>query len=199
MTQFMKPSKHSSLPMNDKPEIVSPALSKSVMSMKFMKRKEDEKSQVKETKAHLEKLQVGDWFASDVSTKGTSASSGKVTLVRDYTDLYAALPGRRSFNGCNKAVEKYYYSIVSDKYEEKRQETSNKDVIDDEEMVQRYQELVSLPRGPGQGRKPVHSQNRDNGKDGKDNNKKRKQEENEFIKLNQGFQHGGSKKKQKKN
>ncbi|RYH18872.1 hypothetical protein EON65_26755 [archaeon] len=199
MTQFLKPTKPSGLPTSDKSEIEAPALSKSVMSMKFMKRKEDEKNQAQDQRAQLQKLQIGDWSSSALNDDKPSGGEGALKFVRDYTDLYAALPGRRSFNGCNKAVEKHYYSIVSDKYEQKKQKDANKETIDDEEMVQRYQELVSLPRGPGQGKKPSHNQSRHNNMDSKDKSKKRKQEGDEFVKLGQGptGMHGNKKKQRK--
>lgn len=96
-----------------------------------------------------------------------SDSNGKsreisVVSARDEVDVYARLPGRRSFNGCNRAVEKYYQQIIDSKYIEKQsrkeERTTEKDIesgmlITDEDMAERYEELIGLPRGPNQGKR----------------------------------------------
>ena len=57
----------------------------------------------------------------------------------------ASLPGRRSFRGFNPAVERHYNTVMNNqRYDSKLA------VISDEDMVQRYDELVGLPRGPNQ-------------------------------------------------
>ena len=187
----MKPNKPSGL-LAAVPAAGAPiTLSKSVMSMKFMKRKEDEKNQIQDQREKLHKLQGGNWTNSKAAADPTNGSQDKLKCVRDYSDLYAALPGRRSFNGCNKAIEKYYQSVVSEKYEQSRNAQALKDTVDDEEMVQRYQDLVGLPRGPSQGKKPsfLRPEHRDG------SSKKRKGEgDSGFMKLS----NAGMPKKQKK-
>lgn len=161
MVKFLKPSAPSTTPSKSGTTAPSssstPVLSKSVMSMKFMKRKESVDQPEGDRLLHL---QGGDWMKDSRAAERVPVhSAGGLHCVRDYADLYTALPGRRSFGGANKAMERYYQSVVADKYKEKVKKESDKDVIDDEEMVRRYEQLVGLPRGPNQGKRPAGAAN----------------------------------------
>ena len=137
--------------------------------MKFMKKKEEVEEREKQEKQLIKELQQGNW-SQPVSTETKSIVDGsrqvvvsygekKVTWVRENKDLYSVLPGRRSFNGCNRAIEHYYQSLIDDKYQEamkKKQNQSkgaNEGEADDSENDVDYDQLVSLPRGPKQGKR----------------------------------------------
>eukprot|EP01039_Chlorochromonas_danica_P000949 gene949-1031_t len=178
MVKFLKPNAPSTTPSksggatapSSSSSSTTPVLSKSVMSMKFMKRKESVDQPEGDRLLHL---QGGDWMKDSRTAERVPVhSAGGLHCVRDFADLYAALPGRRSFGGANKAMERYYQSVVADKYKEKVKKESDKDVIDDEEMVRRYQQLVGLPRGPNQGKRPVSAANNNK-------NKNKRERENE--------------------
>ena len=136
-------------------------LSKSVMSMKFMKKKEEVEAKEKEERMMIQKLQSGDWVASpSAATMKDGSKSTEVTqnlnCVRESQDLYSCLPGRRSFNGCNKAMERHYQQIIDAKYfETYGKNTANETEAPKEEID--YEKLVSLPRGPNQGKRPAIS------------------------------------------
>jgi len=132
----------------------APKLSKGVLSMKFMKQKES----VNDKKVEKEDLVI--------KKSGESSSDGLVCSTEHF-DFVAALPGRRSFNGCNKAVERHYEQVLDD-LNYKRKTTSVKtDTISDEEMIKRYESLIGLPRGPNQGKKadnrPISGQKKQEG------------------------------------
>lgn len=138
-------------------EIVS-KLSKGTMSMKFMKRKVDSDQQDREN-ALKRKLVIDSQWSSEDSTQFDSSTIEAQILhcERDDDDPMAAFPGRRSFRGFNTIVERQYQAALeASKFEhyldnKKHKEVSNSN-LDDEEMAQRYKELVGLPRGPNQGR-----------------------------------------------
>jgi hypothetical protein len=106
-------------------------LSDSVMSMKFMKSRQS----------------IG------INKESIVKSDSISTVSIDLDDL--ELPGRRSFGGFNKYVEKYYQM----KLDELKLNSimSNSSVkgggVSDEEMLERYENLVGLPRGPKQSKK----------------------------------------------
>jgi hypothetical protein len=168
------------------------SLSKSVMGMKFMQRQSvTTNAAVSNTKVNQKQgATSGDtWFRTDhfvseynesTETAPSSSSSNirnnsllvfdsngksreiKVMSGRDEVDVYARLPGRRSFNGCNRTVERNYQQIIDSKYIEKQnvkdERKAQKDIesgnlITDEDMAERYEELISLPRGPNQGKR----------------------------------------------
>lgn len=133
-------------------------LSKSVLGMKFMKRKEEAK--VNEEKALEKYNQINNdsnWVANaepSVMEVEPSDANEPLKCVKDDVDLYSSLPGRRSFGGFNKAVEAHYQQMINrDRFETK---AKIKNEVTDEEMFQRYETLVGLPRGPNQGKRQEH-------------------------------------------
>ena len=70
-------------------------------------------------------------------------------------NLVKYFPGRRSFGGFNKVVERQFQQYLDDlKYRGKERERATDTTnVDDEEMIKRYSNLIGLPRGPNQGRK----------------------------------------------
>lgn len=160
MTQFWKPG---SLPpkatdksavksCNNATEKSGVQLSKSVMGMKFMKRKEETDLYKATERERLSRLNdkylsyenLSKENAKDAATYDTS----NATQILLSPDAHLSFPGRRSFGGFNRAVEKHYQSIVSGEVDQNSATT-----ITDEEMLQRYEELVGLPRGPNQGKR----------------------------------------------
>jgi hypothetical protein len=139
------------------------SLSKSVLSMKFMKKKEEIEEKEKKEKQLLQKLQDGDWLNQSTQApkevKSTQSAQQKLECVRESQDLYSSLPGRRSFNGCNKAMEKNYQQIIDAKYFEHYKGKSDQ-VADPSPQANTeeidYEKLVSLPRGPNQGKRPLN-------------------------------------------
>ena len=136
----------------------STTLSKSVLGMKFMKRKEEAK--INEEKAIEKYNQINNdsnWTANVESNSMEVEpldSNEPLKCVKDNVDLYSSLPGRRSFGGFNKAVEAHYQQMINrDRFETK---AKIKNEVTDEEMFQRYETLVGLPRGPNQGKRQEH-------------------------------------------
>lgn len=134
-----------------------PILSKSVLSMKFMKRKEESIISEKEERIKFEKINNSSWIDEnqqasmqiEEDTEDNTESVLKCTV--DVGDVFSALPGRRSFGGFNKAVEKHYAQMIDHKRFEKASKPESTGADNDEEMLLRYETLVGLPRGPNQG------------------------------------------------
>lgn len=125
-------------------------LSKSVMSMKFMKRKEEAVVQEKAEQLKYEQINDTNWIAEDNTTMDVDVvDNGPLQCIKDNTNTFSALPGRRSFGGFNIAVEKHYQQVIDHKRFQRT--VLPESMIDEEEMLQRYENLVSLPRGPNQG------------------------------------------------
>jgi len=104
----------------------------------------------------------------------------------EHFDFAAALPGRRSFNGCNKAVERHYEQVLDDLNYKRKASIVKSDTISDEEMLKRYESLIGLPRGPNQGKKPdnrsINKQDIGNkrGSGGSGNNKEHNNKKGKF-------------------
>lgn len=136
----------------------STTLSKSVMGMKFMKRKEEAKVNEEKAIEKYNKINDNNWITNSDTTimefdNGNNVAE-PLTCTRDDVDLYASLPGRRSFGGFNKAVENHYQQMIN--RERFQIKTNTKNEVTDEEMFQRYETLVGLPRGPNQGKRQEH-------------------------------------------
>ena len=95
--------------------------------------------------------------SSSSSSSGSSSSrSGAGWYEREDGDMMSALPGRRSFGGFNKAMERHYSEVMDEKRFNAAASSSSggANAVSDQEMLARYQNLVGLPRGPNQGMKP---------------------------------------------
>jgi hypothetical protein len=128
-------------PASTEPQEPPRKLSKAVMGMNFMKQKEKQP------------------VAANVDLRPTSVQpstrSGAIVCVKDGFDVSSLLPGRRSFNGCNKFVENFYEQRLDDLKIRKRSKPEKQDgnSVSNEEMMKRYENLVGLPRGPNQGKR----------------------------------------------
>lgn len=123
-------------------------LSKSVMSMKFMKKKEE--AVINEAAEQLKFEQINNssnWVSNAMDVE---EDDGPLCCIKDTSDTFSALPGRRSFGGFNKAVEKNYQQVIDRKRFQKEAQPEVA-LENEEEMLLKYDSLVSLPRGPNQG------------------------------------------------
>lgn len=136
-------------------------LSKSVLGMKFMKTKVEVSTNqdLNAIKASLDwkkKQKEDDQKSTDVSSSSTHSHEINLSCKTDDFNFNAVLPGRRSFNGCNKAMERHYQMQL----EQLKFQTSIESNITiasnnmDEEMIKKYEKLVGLPRGPSGGMMP---------------------------------------------
>lgn len=139
-----------------KPTTAPAMLSKSVMSMKFMKRKADDDGAQQEEVARKKLVTEMIWSSRmDQNKSLASAESPKLVCEIDFSDSLSTYPGRRSFGGFNKAVEQQYNKYLDSlKFDKLASKASSSFDVDDEEMLERYQTLIGLPRGPNQGRLP---------------------------------------------
>jgi len=134
-------------------------LSKSVLGMKFMKTKVEVSTNqdLNAIKASLDwkkKQKEDDQKSTDVSSSSSTHSHEiKLSCTTDDFNFNAVLPGRRSFNGCNKAMERHYQMQLEQlKFQtniESNVATTSSNM--DEEMIKKYEKLVGLPRGPSGG------------------------------------------------
>lgn len=134
-------------------------LSKNVMNMKFMKRKEEADVQNKEEANKRRKLLDSQQQQQQQSTMQEAVNSqprtGNLICTIETTDLYSTLPGRRSFGGFNKVVERYYASSM-DLQSDLVGNTHEVSAKEEAAILKQYESLVSLPRGPNQGAAPKH-------------------------------------------
>jgi hypothetical protein len=152
-------------------------LSKAVLGMKFMQRQAQIQALAKEESNIAKSTSENNsdsWFRNDhfvsefaqnrdenlsdqnskvlrVVLGNNTIKEVKIVSMRNEADIYSRLPGRRSFNGCNPAMERYYQQIVKDKYLEKQhqqevkeleKEVANGQLITDEEMAERYEDSI---------------------------------------------------------
>jgi hypothetical protein len=161
MTQFWKPGDVAPKVATAESAVVSKKtssaentvqLSKAVMGMKFMKRKResDEFYALESSKIALSKDKyINEIMSTDEHCEGETRSH---SIILDSTNLLQLAPGRRSFGGFNKAIERYYQSIVDeDRLNKSGEESIRNTVVSDQEMLNRYENLIGLPRGPNQG------------------------------------------------
>ena len=125
-------------------------LSDNVMGMKFMKRGADEERQEKKEAAkQQEELEDASskrrrLSGSEKQGRGEGEREGggmKLDVeftVSDATSI-AMYPGRRSFGGFNKIVERQYSSILEGKrLDHKYSRSAEEGDVDDEELIRRY-------------------------------------------------------------
>lgn len=151
-------------------------LSKSVMGMKFMKARNDSaKSGNKsaEDVANIQFVKSTSVISNTVSNTGISMHAVKtvtneqdILYVEETIDTLSEFPGRRSFNNFNNSVNKYYLNKIEELNIDKKLTPSSsssqkerKTLISDDDLIQKYDELIGLPRGPNQSRKKETSSN----------------------------------------
>jgi hypothetical protein len=129
-----------------------PNLSKGVMSMKFMARKVEIADEERLEAKKRRKILDSGWSSVDttaVSEDTTISGSGEgIVCTAEAEDLFAALPGRRSFGGFNKVVERFYqHSMDTQKFGLGGGNDLEDDNISNEEMASRYSHLIGSPEG----------------------------------------------------
>ena len=96
------------------------------------------------------KILASGWSNVDLSSPNDEidpnlCENSKIVCTVETEDLYASLPGRRSFGGFNSVVERYYQSVMdSHKYGTYKSRIEDENVSN-EEMLSRYQNLIGLP------------------------------------------------------
>ena len=158
----------------------SPKLSKSVLSMKFMQRKETPledttsagvkrastpnaiTNESKRLKVQPSEDNLADRMEVDnalTSPTALNPSNVSVSVNTSHHHHHVQYPGRRSFGGFNKVVERQYQQFLDDQRYNKM--TSGSALLatskKEDEMIERYEELIGLPRGPNQGKRPGNS------------------------------------------
>ncbi len=125
-----------------------PKLSGNVMSMKFMKRKDDtddvfeEEERKRRRLLHYEDSGGGEGEPALVPSTGS-----KLIVTVEKVSLYSSLPGRRSFQGANKIVERQYANTMeSQRIDKKYGSSSSSEDVDDEELLKRY---AAMRKGKG--------------------------------------------------
>lgn len=134
-----------------------------------MKRKEELEDEKKEERKRR-KLEnsMNEWNGPDFNDENNqmlidnsldneNKSNLITSVIVEHKNIYAALPGRRSFGGFNKNVEREYERQIDEEKFDKAMEKAKKNTVSDEEMLSRYQNLIGLPRGPNQGKAPPQS------------------------------------------
>lgn len=162
-------------------------LSKNVMSMKFMRRKEETDVQTKDDANKRRRLLDNQYAAPAAAPSDASAAmdvdssvqqhnhnrSASLICTVEMVDLYSALPGRRSFGGFNKIVERNYAKLM----DLAPADDGLAATADEEKILQQYEQMVSLPRGPNQGKakKREHDKGQDNAGGGRQHTQQQKQ------------------------
>lgn len=100
-----------------------------------------------EAKKRRKILESG-WTTEDTSKTQDSSNSTdehRLKVTAETEDLYASIPGRRSFGGFNKVVERYYeHAMDTQKFGLNNEDIEGENMNDDE-MVDRYSSLIGLP------------------------------------------------------
>ena len=145
MSNFWKPGSSEHAPKNQEKTNQlqkggKTVLSSNVLSMKFMKRK-DEKDEVAEEEARKRRrvLHLDDSSSKDEPFHASS-TGGKLVVTVESISLYSALPGRRSFRGANKVVERQYAATLESHRIDKKYGnlSASTEEVDDEELLRRY-------------------------------------------------------------
>ena len=152
-------------------------LSKSVMGMKFMKAKSESKSeQAAQKTSTINKTTTMSSTSNDIVIQ----KDDNISFVQEIFDYLSEFPGRRSFNNFNSSVEKHYNNRIDElnldnKINTKNSKSTKKSTssnVPDDEIIQKYEGLVGLPRGPNQSRRKTdEEQHNFNKKNNYDNNK----------------------------
>ena len=90
------------------------------------------------------------WSNVDTTAQDESAhasSGGKLVCTAETEDLYASLPGRRSFKGFNTVVERFYQHSMDTQKFGLHTDSIEDDGVSNEEMLARYSNLIGVPGG----------------------------------------------------
>lgn len=91
------------------------------------------------------------WSSVDTNAAQETLSSTDNNIIVctvETEDLYASLPGRRSFGGFNSVVERFYqHSMDTNKFGLSKESIEDESGVSNEEMLSRYTNLMGLPAG----------------------------------------------------
>ena len=128
------------------------------LRMRFMKKREEDSEIAAQEELKRQKLLNPESVvsASNLSNghgiKTANLTHHKILVcTREMTNLYSALPGRRSFGGFNKPIERNYDMILNKHKADKRygrlgQEENDNGDADDEEMLKHFKNLRGKKR-----------------------------------------------------
>ena len=127
-------------------------LSGNVLSMKFMKRKNDKDEIAQEEERKRRRLLYQEDSSNSKDEPIVTPIVGKKLIVTvESISLYSALPGRRSFRGANKIIERQYdATLESHRIDKKYGNTSTSaEDLDDEELLKRYASIRKAKKKGG--------------------------------------------------
>lgn len=120
-------------------------LSGNVMSMKFMKRKDDKDEVRKEEDRKRRRLLHYDESGTSPPVPAADGEDGGLVVTVEKVSLYSALPGRRSFGGANKIVERQYANIMESRRIDMKY-NGNGDETADDELLKAYARMRKSKR-----------------------------------------------------
>ena len=153
-----------SIPQPVEDETEKKKLSKSVMGMKFMKHRTD----ISNVNPDASILKASLDWSNENKDNDISINSGNYELkscIKEDFNFNSVLPGRRSFNGCNNAIERLYKNQLDDLKYYKNNKVKDVVIVEEdksnmtEDMIKMYEGLVGLPRGPNQGQRVIVDNN----------------------------------------
>ncbi|XP_065179892.1 M-phase phosphoprotein 6-like [Sycon ciliatum] len=113
------------------------SLSKTILDMKFMQRKKEAEHRKQLEENRQRDINEAHWTNPD-SVDGSSVEMGF-----SYADCEPIEPcARRSFHKFNPAIEKLYRQLKYNKVEEEAMKRENEQAVTEEEMADRYENLV---------------------------------------------------------
>ena len=126
-------------------------LSGNVLSMKFMKRKNIKDEVAEEEERKRRRLLHEEDSSSNSNDKPiiAPATDNKLVVTVESISLYSALPGRRSFRGANKIVERQYGATLESHRIDKKygNVSASPEDLDDEELLRRYASIRKGKKG----------------------------------------------------
>lgn len=127
------------------------SLSDNVMGMKFMKRGAEEEREEKEWKEREDASKRRRLIEEEESRAGTKL---EIEFTLSEATSISSYPGRRSFGGFNKIVERQYSSILEGKrLDHKYRNRSAEDDVDDDELIERYAAMRNMKNPLSSGEK----------------------------------------------
>ena len=158
MSSFWKPgsSQTASSSLAPKAAAGKPKLSGNVMSMKFMKRKDDMDEVFEEEERKRRRLlHYEDSGGGEGEPALVPSTVSKLVVTVEKVSLYSSLPGRRSFRGANKIIERQYTNTMESQRIDKKygSSSSSSEDLDVEELLKRYAAMRKGKGGAGKGDK----------------------------------------------
>lgn len=131
------------------------SLSDNVMGMKFMKRGAEEEREEKEWKEREDASgKRRRLIEEEERGRGRAGTKLEIEFTLSETTSISSYPGRRSFGGFNKIVERQYSSILEGKrLDHKYSRKSAEEDVDDDELIERYAAMRNMKNPLSSGEK----------------------------------------------